>query len=326
MSGEDPAVTLFLPTWNAGPEFPAILAAMLGQELDRPFETVVIDSGSSDGTVEFLERQPVRLTRIPNSEFNHGLTRNRGVALARGEIVVLSVQDAMPADAHWMQRLVDCFDDPKVAGAFGRQLPRADANPFIKARLRSWVAGNDEPSVQSLSGREELESLAPLARLQRIAFDNVSSAVRKSVMAEIPFRERSFGEDIDWSRRALLAGYRTVYEPRARVVHSHNNSAWYELKRIYADHANLNETLGVHTIPTFTLCVECIFRQALHYLRVVENEPELAPFARMLWCLRAFPYSFAENLGQFLGAASVTGLRERRVFPRFVDWALRRGV
>ena len=53
-----PAVTLFVPTWNAGPEFPEILDLMLGQKLDRPFEMIAIDSGSSDGTVELLERNP----------------------------------------------------------------------------------------------------------------------------------------------------------------------------------------------------------------------------------------------------------------------------
>lgn len=104
----DPAVTLLIPTWNAGPEFPEIFDLMQRQELDRSFETLIIDSGSSDGTVEFLRDKPgVRLLRIPHTEFNHGLTRNRGIEESRGEIVVLATQDARPADLQWMQWLVD---------------------------------------------------------------------------------------------------------------------------------------------------------------------------------------------------------------------------
>ncbi len=94
----NPRVSLVIPTFNAGPEFPEILRLMLDQELEGPREAVVIDSGSTDGTVEFLKTQPVNLVQIPNSEFNHGLTRNRGVQEARGEIVVLATQDARPSE------------------------------------------------------------------------------------------------------------------------------------------------------------------------------------------------------------------------------------
>jgi rhamnosyltransferase len=324
MTRSAPEVTLFLPTWNAGREFPEILAAMLEQELDRPFEVVAVDSGSTDGTVDFLRRQPVRLYEIPNREFNHGLTRNLGVEMAQGEVVVMAVQDARPADRHWMQRLVDCFADERVAGAFSRQLPRPDANPFVKDRLLNWVAGQAQPRRQSVASAEEFWALAPLERLQRVAFDNVSSAVRRQVVLEVPFRSRAFGEDIDWAQRVVLAGWTLVYEPRSAVIHSHDRSPFYELKRIYADHANLHETLGVHTIPSFDFLVECVFQQASRYLTVAERQP--GPLARTRWCLLAFAYSLAENLGQYLGARSARKLREGSRVYRVLDRALRRGV
>src|SRR5262249_411230 len=152
----DPAATLLIPTWNAGPEFPEILHRMQNQRLDRSFEILVIDSGSTDGTAEFLRRQPVLLIEIPKSEFNHGLTRNLGIREARGEIVVLATQDARPADDRWMQRLVDCFGDEQVAGAYSRQLPRPDANPFIRDRLNGWVAAAAAPRVQSVASAAEV--------------------------------------------------------------------------------------------------------------------------------------------------------------------------
>ena len=321
-----PAVSLFVPTWNAGPEFATILERWRAQELDRAFEIVAIDSGSSDGTLDLLRGAGVRVTEIPNREFNHGLTRNRGIELCRGDIVVLTVQDALPKDLQWMQRLVDCFADSRVAGAFGRQEARADANPFIRDRLKSWVAGQDEARVHEIESEDEFWKLAPLERLQRVAFDNVSSAVRKSAMKEIPFRERKFGEDIDWSQRALLAGHRTVFEPRSVVIHSHDNSAWYEFKRTYADHSNLHETLGVHTIPTKRFLLRCIRHRARHYREVVGNDDRLSGWRKFVWRWRAWPYAIAENAGQYFGAKSRRKLQERSFFYRLLDRCVRRGV
>lgn len=321
-----PAVTLLIPTWNAGPEFPEILGRMQDQRLNGHFEILVIDSGSTDGTAEFLRRQPVRLIEIPNSEFNHGLTRNLGICEARGEFVVLATQDARPADDQWMQRLVDCFADPRVAGAYSRQIPRPDANPFIRDRLNGWLATTAAPRVQSVANRREFEALPPLEKLARVAFDNVSSCVRRQIALEIPFRERRFGEDLDWAHRALLAGYAIVYEPRSRVIHSHNNSMWYEFKRIYLDHQNLHRLFGVHTIPSWTDLAWCTVGGGRHLLRVVARDPSLGPGSRLRWWIRAIPFSLAQNLAQFLGARSVARLANERKFYRRLDRLLNRGV
>jgi rhamnosyltransferase len=321
-----PAVTLLIPTFNAGPEFPAILECMRDQRLDREFEILIIDSGSSDGTAEFLRRQPVRLIEIPNSEFNHGLTRNLGIREARGDIVVLATQDARPADEHWMQRLVDAFADFRVAGAYSRQVARPDANPFIRDRLNGWMAAAEAPRVQSVANRAEFDALPPMEKLARVAFDNVSSSVRRRTALEIPFRERRFGEDLDWAHRALLAGYRIIYEPRSRVIHSHNHSMWYELKRVYLDHQNLHRLFAVHTVPRWRDLMWCTAGGARHLCRVVAKDPSLGPGARLRWWSRTVPYSFTQNLAQFLGARSVAGLANERHLYRRLDRLLRRGV
>jgi rhamnosyltransferase len=321
----EPAVTLLIPTWNAGPEFPEILDRMRGQRLSGSSEILVIDSGSTDGTAEFLRCQPVRLIEIPQSEFNHGLTRNLGIREAQGEIVVLATQDARPADELWMQHLVDCFADPEVAGAYSRQLPRPDANPFIRDRLNGWMASFEAPRVQSVASAGEFDTLLPLEKLARSAFDNVSSSVRRRVVLEIPFRERRFGEDLDWAHRVLLAGYKIVYQPHSRVIHSHNNSMWYELKRVYLDHQNLHRLFGVHTVPRPRDLLRCTIGGALHLLRVVARDPSLGPLARLGWWARAVPYSFTQNIAQFLGARSAMRLGGSRLYRR-LDGLFSRGV
>ena len=323
---ENPRVSLFVPTWNAGSEFREIFRRMKTQDLDRPYEIIVIDSGSSDGTVEFLQGEGIRLIQIPNHEFNHGLTRNRGIEEAKGEIVVLATQDAWPHDEHWMQRLVDCYDDPDVAGAYSRQLPRPDANPFIKDRLSNWAAAKEEPRVQCIDSPEGFEALAPLEKLGQVAFDNVSSSVRRSVAMEIPFRHRQFGEDLDWGHRAVLAGHKVVFEPRSKVIHSHNNSIWYEFKRVYLDHQNLHRLFGVQTIPKWRDVWTCGVHATGHLCKVVERDPDLGPLGKLIWWLKAAPLGFSQNLAQFLGARSVRKLDEGSSAWQRLDRVLRKGV
>ena len=57
----------------------------------------VIDSGSTDGTIEFLKDQPrTAVHSIPSEEFGHGKTRNLGASMAKGDLVLMTVQDARP--------------------------------------------------------------------------------------------------------------------------------------------------------------------------------------------------------------------------------------
>lgn len=321
-----PGVTLLIPTCNAGPEFPEILARMRAQELDRSFEILAIDSESTDGTREFLRRQALRLLEIRRRDFNHGLTRNLGIREAAGEIVVLATQDARPADARWMQALVDCFDDPAVAGAYSRQVPRPDATPFMRDRLRTWAAAGAERRVQSVVDAAEFEALAPLEKLERAAFDNVSSSVRRQVALEIPFHARAFGEDLEWGSRVIARGYKIVFEPRSTVVHSHDRSAWYELKRVYLDHQQLHRLFGLHTVPRRRDVLRHALGGAARLCAVVGRDPALSPAAKALWCLRALPFSLAQTLGQFLGARSVAGLERGDRVYRALQRRLARGV
>ena len=297
-----PAVTVFVPTRNAGRDFEQTIDRIRSQRLDRPFELLVIDSGSTDGTAEFLRRQPVRLIEIASRDYNHGRTRGMAVSEAAGEVVVLTVQDAVPADEYWLQRLVDCFYAPDVAGAYCRQIPRPDANPFARSRLKRWLATGTQSRVQHIDNRAEFDALPPLEKLSRIGFDNVSSAVRTSVARAIPFRDCEFGEDLDWSLRVLLAGHRIVYEPRAAVIHSHNRSIRDEFRRVYLDHQNLHRLLGLRTVPRLDSLALCTAGGAFQLMREVAIDPTLSFRQRLKWWSLAAPHSFAQSLAQYLGA------------------------
>ncbi|HEV8254457.1 MAG TPA: glycosyltransferase [Vicinamibacteria bacterium] len=241
--------TVVLLVKNGAAYLDGLLSALVAQDLEGGLEIVAIDSGSTDASVALLERAPLRLIRIEPEEFDHGATRNRGASEARSPFVVFLTQDALPLDSHFVRRLVETLEsDPRAAGAFARQMPRADADPLTRRDVVAWVAAGKRPRTVYAEPKM-FEALPPLARHRLGAFDNVASAVRRDVLLEHPFESTRFGEDAEWGARVLRLGYGLAYVPDAVVIHSHARTARALLRRNYLGHRLLFRLFGLRTVP-----------------------------------------------------------------------------
>jgi rhamnosyltransferase len=313
-------VSVVIPTLNGGAEFRRCLEAVRRQELDRPFEIVCIDSGSTDDTLRHCREMDVRLLQITPGTFNHGLTRNEAIRAAQGEFVALLTQDAVPLGTDWLRNLVGALESmPEAAGAYGRQVLRdTTVNPYLRWRLEGWAATRTTRVVQRITDREAFERLSPLEKLGAAAFDDVNSCLRKRVWEAIPFSRVEFGEDIDWGLRVMRAGHAIVYEPAARVLHSHDDSLWRDFQRVYADHRNLNRLLGMRQVPTLRHVLRCTVAGVASLWRTVP----LPPTRRLYWRLYAIPWTLSQTSAQWLGARS----NERPVPPwSWIDRMVRAG-
>jgi rhamnosyltransferase len=280
-----------IPTCNGAATLPALLAAIRSQDVDFPFETIAIDSGSTDGTTAYLRGRVDQLISIDAATFDHGLTRNLGIERTRGDYVVLTVQDAEPANDRWLTALVAPLrSDPRLAGVFARQLPRPDASPLTRHYLQRWMGAAAERRTVSMT-TDEFEALAPALRLDRCTFDNVCSCIRRDVWRDHPFRATPIAEDVEWAKEVLLAGFRVAFEPTAEVVHSHDRSARDEFARTRALHRRFHELFGLHTIPSLPLLVRAIASSVAAHLRCDPG-------------LRSLALAFAWPLGQYLGGRS----------------------
>jgi rhamnosyltransferase len=287
---------------------------------------VVVDSGSTDGTDELARRYGATVHSIPRSEFNHGATRNLGISLTDTEYVVLTVQDAIPHDSRWLGPMIEVLEsDERVAGVFGRQVPHPRAGAVTRALVNSLASASPERREQFAGGPEEYRALPPARRRRLAAFDNVSSCIRRSVWERIPFERTTFGEDIRWGKRVVEAGYKTVYEPRSTVYHSHERGALYDLRRYYVDGRILRELFDLALIPNVLLLVPAIARSFLNLYRLLRREGAVDDMPRLVWT--ALTYSAASQLGAFLGAnsASLAALAGPRLFGRLHGY-LSRGV
>lgn len=303
-----PLVSIVVPTLNGADTIHDLLVGIHSQRTSFEFEVVAVDSGSTDATVGFLqERGGARVLHVAPGSFNHGATRNLAIEAARGEIVALIVQDAFPASADWLERLVQPLRaDLGLAGTYARQLPRPGASALTRHYLGQWLAARPEPRIASLAGEEELAALAPIERYRRCVFDNVSSAIRRSVWERHPFPVTPIAEDVEWARTVLLAGHRLAYVPEAAVVHSHERSARYELWRTYLVHQRLRALFGLRLVPTPVHLLAAVARNVVGHLRCVAREGRVfSPQGA-----RALALAVAYPLGQYLGALSAdTGRR-----------------
>ncbi len=304
--------TVVVPTKNPGGELAAVVERILEQEGVAEPDVLLLDSGSTDGSLDAWrrDRKSVRVVDLPTAAFNHGRVRARGIeeAAETSDVVVFLSQDALPADRVWLRELLAPFEDPRVAGAYCRQLPRPDAPPWIVRRLCSWAAGREEPRVQLVDRRAAFEERSAKERLEAVAFDNVAAAVRRDVAREIPFRSCFLAEDLDWGHRSVLAGHRLVYAASSKVVHSHDRSFWYELKRTYLVHQQLARILD--------------FRSPVGPFHVLPS-PRSTGSLLTRSGRAAFLFYLSQNLGQLLGFLSERGLREQRRLYRSIDSLLR---
>ncbi len=291
--------SLVIPTWNGGPLLAKVLQAVEQQPGAKDLERVAIDSGSSDDTVATLEKHGFRVLHIAQRDFNHGNARDQAIAECSGEIVLLLTQDAVPGE-NWLSYLLAAYDNPKVAAAYCRQVPRDDCNPLIRQRILDWTAGQDTAEVRQLTDPKDFASMEPMARLQLCAYDNVAGSVRRSFWQAHPFGRRRFGEDVTFGKAMILAGHAIVYEPRATVTHSHNRSPKDEGKRIYCDHANLRQLFNVHVLPSYKHFRAAIAsgRQDFAAILAKLDLPPAEEQAMQSW---AHKYAFWSALGIYLG-------------------------
>ena len=310
-SGPGPRATVVILVKDGARFLRPLMESLGAQEVEGGLEILAVDSGSTDGSPALVEAHGGRVIHVPPDSFDHGGTRNRAAREARGGIVLFLSQDALPADSKFVRTLVEALEaDPRLAGAFARQVPRAEADPITRRDLAAWVAGATAGRVVFLPEKGALEGLSPLERHRLLAFDDVASAVRREVLLAHPFPRTRFGEDVEWAQAVLGRGFGIAYVPRAVVVHSHRRSARGLFRRNYLGHRVLHRLFGLRTIP-----------DAAHLLRASMGATfsDLATLARegasaSAW-LAAPAQALAASWGQYRGARDEA---EGRPYP---DWA-----
>ncbi len=218
-------VSIIIPTLNAAHYLPELLTR-LNEQTVKDNEIIIIDSSSSDNTVEIAESFSANVIIIPQKEFNHGTTRNLGAGQARGDILAFMTQDVLPVDECYLENLIKPLNEDRVAACFARQLPREDAIPPER-----FARAYNYPDMPIIKGREDISSMG----IKTFFLTNVCSAIKKDAYVEagrFP-NDIIMDEDLVLAAKLVLKDYKIAYVPEARVYHSHNYSPVDQFKRYF---------------------------------------------------------------------------------------------
>ncbi|TXD81360.1 glycosyltransferase family 2 protein [Subsaximicrobium wynnwilliamsii] len=225
-----PKVSIVVPVKNGMDTLPKLMEGIQNQTCFEDCEVVVIDSGSTDNSIDFLSQfNFVKLISIDPTTFNHGATRNLGVSHANGEFVVMTVQDALPTDELWLEKMLSHFKDETIAAVCGQQaVPHhANKNPH------EWFRPQSEAKAKKIhfKSKQEFLNLSPKEQRAACGWDDVNAMYRKQALLDLPFQPLVFGEDMLWAKMALEKGNALVYDASARVYHYHFQFPEYTYKR-----------------------------------------------------------------------------------------------
>ncbi|NPA79787.1 MAG: glycosyltransferase family 2 protein [Thermotogae bacterium] len=283
-------VSVVIPTLNAGERLERLLKSLRSQTVDT--EIIVIDSSSDDGTPALASRMADVLLVVAREEFNHGLTRNLGLRAASSDVVVFMSQDALPENSRTLEVLTEPIFAGDVVMAYARHIPPPGTKPpEVFFRHFSYPP---ESEVRDAS-------MLPKYGLRVFANSNVCAAYLREKLLEVGgFPRVILSEDLYVAAKLILAGYRTMYNAEARVIHAHDFNPLQIFRRyfsvgvFYAENRWLRRYGGRGDTLRFVL-------RELEFL--AENHP--------LW----IPYALAENAMRILGL--ILGYNHR-LLPKFL--------
>ncbi|MCL4275504.1 MAG: glycosyltransferase [Anaerolineales bacterium] len=198
------SISIVIRTLNEERWLGETLKAMTKQDL-RPSEVIVVDSGSSDKTIEIAKQNGAKVIKISRSEFSFGRALNIGFANSSGEILITLTAHAIPQGENWLSNLVHHFENPKVVAVASRILPHPESS------LQSWIISL--PFLFQKRSRKNIPSLVW----------NSSTAIRKNIWKIYPFNEKlPYCEDRLWMENVISNGYDIIYEPKSMVWHYHS--------------------------------------------------------------------------------------------------------
>ena len=273
---EGQRVSILLRTLNEEQNLPELLGAVRAQRCAAGIEWILVDSGSTDGTLDIARRFGMaHILTLPSTEFSYGRALNEAARHSTGEILVALSAHACPAHERWLAFLLSHFDVTQIGGVYGRQLPRPNAWPPVAVDYARCYG--PESNIY--------ESVAD------VFFSNANAAFRRTLWEQFPFDESLPAcEDQAWAQRVVGAGYRIVYDARAAAYHSHNEGA----RRLYQRRER--ETRGWRQIaPSETASLKIFLsdwydasRADIHYIIRNRNGWRwllLSPGYRFFWAL-----------------------------------------
>jgi glycosyltransferase involved in cell wall biosynthesis len=198
--------SLVIRARNEEEQIARLLEGIRMQTIRDP-EVILVDSGSTDSTVEIATHWGAKVVNIRPEEFTFGRSLNLGMESASSELVVIASAHVYPVFHDWLERLLEPFDDPRVVLSYGKQRGAKTTKFSEQLIFLQWF------SEQSLP------------RQAHPFCNNANAAIRRSLWRQHAYDEALTGlEDVAWAAWAVREGYSLSYVAEAEVIHVHNET------------------------------------------------------------------------------------------------------
>lgn len=198
--------SIVIRCYNEGQHIEKLLSGILNQSVSD-LEIIIVDSGSTDDTLEIASRYPTKIVSIKPTEFTFGRSLNLGCKEATGEYIVIVSAHVYPLYRDWLSNLLEPFKDPKVAIAYGKQQGNEITKYSEQRVFAKWFPDSSN-----------YDQVHPFC-------NNANAIIRRSLWEKIFYNENLTGlEDVDWAKQVQNLGYKVAYVAEAPIVHIHDET------------------------------------------------------------------------------------------------------
>jgi glycosyltransferase involved in cell wall biosynthesis len=207
-------LSIVIRALNEARFLPDLLVAISGQELaGDSCEVILVDSGSTDGTVQIAEEHLCKVVHIPKRDFSFGRSLNLGCAAAEGEVLVFISGHCIPYDRHWLKRLIEPFSRSDIGYTYGRQIG-GQSTHFSEHQIFAKYFPKQSQIPQD-----------------GFYCNNANAALLRRDWEALRFDEDLTGvEDMYLAKQLIQRGRKLAYVADATVYHLHHET-WRQVKR-----------------------------------------------------------------------------------------------
>ena len=178
-------------------------------------EVIIVDSGSTDRTLDIASKHPCRITHIKKEEFTFGRSLNIGCRFADGDFLVFISGHCIPTNSQWLDELIKPLQEGTASYSYGRQVGKG---------------------ATKFSELQHFEKCFPAySKIPQEGFfcNNANAAISRSVWETFEFDEELTGlEDMHLAKEIVKNGHKIAYTSTASVYHIHDET-WSQVKKRY---------------------------------------------------------------------------------------------
>ncbi len=211
---KSPLCSIIIRAYNEAEHIGRLLDGINKQSI-RSVETILVDSGSTDETLNIAKSYCTNIIEINPKEFSFGRSLNRGITAARGRYIVICSAHVYPVYPDWLERLLEPFQDPRIVLTYGKQRGIAESYFSENQIFQHWFPDHSE-STQA----------HPFC-------NNANAAIRRTLWEKHPYNENLPAlEDLAWAKWVHDQGYGIAYVSEAEIIHIHHES-WKNIENRY---------------------------------------------------------------------------------------------